>query len=282
MMRRLIIISILFYLQLTTGNAQNLFKGVVVDSDTGSPLPYVNIGIVNSGVGSVSNDKGEFILAITQEIKSTDTLRFSSVGYQSVSYQISAVKKQFNGESMAVKMKKATIELKQVVINGKGSKEKILGNKTQSKAFGGGFGSKDVGSEIGVMIPIKHQNALIENLNFFISHNTYDSLVFRVKIYKMKNDQPSEDMLHNDVIIGVGKKITGKISVDLTKYNIVVDDNFLVCIEWLDRKGQPASLLNISAGLFGSTYIKTASQGVWVIKKGIGLGLNVKANIMEQ
>lgn len=280
-MKRLIIISIVFYLQLSTGIAQNLFKGVVVDSDTGNPLPYVNIGIVNSSVGTVSNERGEFTLPLTQEIKSSDTLRFSSIGYQSFSWQVSEVKKQFNGESMVVKMKKATIELKQIVISSKGSKEKILGNKTQSRAFGGGFGTKDLGSEIGVMIPIKHQNTLIENFNFFISHNTYDSLTFRVKIYKMKNDRPYEDILHNNVIIKVGKT-TGNISVDLLPYNIVADDNFLICIEWLDRKGQPGSILNISAGLFGSTYIKTASQGVWVVKKGVGLGFNVKANIMQE
>lgn len=127
---------------------------------------------------------------------------------------------------------------------------------------------------------MKHQNTLIENFNFFISHSTYDSLAFRVKIYKMKNDQPNEDILHDNVIIKVGKT-TGNITIDLSRYNIVVDDNFLICIEWLDRKGQPGSILNISAGLFGSTYIKIASQGVWVVKKGIGLGFNVKADIMQ-
>ena len=96
----------------------------------------------------------------------------------------------------------------------------------------------------------------------------------------MKNDQPNEDILHDNVIIKVGKT-TGNITIDLSRYNIVVDDNFLICIEWLDRKGQPGSILNISAGLFGSTYIKIASQGVWVVKKGIGLGFNVKADIMQ-
>ena len=280
MMKKLMFFLLVFHLQSLNVFAQNIFTGLVVDSDTGSPLPYVSIGIINTSTGTVSNEKGEFKIALNSEINNNDTLKFSSIGYQSVSYTVANVRKQFNVESIHISMKKGIIELKQIVIRSTSSKEKILGNKTQSKAFGGGFGTKDVGSEIGVVIPVKQENTFIENFNFFVSHNTYDSLTFRVKIYNLKDGKPDEDILHDNVIIKIGKE-TGNISTDLTKYNITVNQDFLICIEWLDRKGPPGSILNISAGLLGSTYIKTASQGVWIIKKGVGLGLNVKASMQD-
>ncbi len=275
------LITLILCLSILLVHAQSSFHGFVVDADTGNPLAYVSIGVVATSVGTVSNEKGEFSLVFNKTIKGADSVKFSMVGYKDVAYKVSDFGKQFSQGKVWVSMKSKEIALVEVVIKPRKNKEKFLGNKTQSKMLGGGFGTKDVGSEIGVIIPVKNEEAYLENLNFFISHNSYDSLTFRVKLYKLKGGMPDESILNANVIIKIGK-VTGNITVDLTKYNIVVSDDFLACIEWLDRKGPPTGrILNISAALLGSTYIKTASQGVWVVKKGAGLGINVKADITK-
>jgi uncharacterized protein with FMN-binding domain len=273
--------TLILFFSIILVHAQSSFHGYVVDADTGNPLAYVSIGVVATSVGTVSNEKGQFNLVFNKTVKGADSVKFSMVGYKDVTYKVSDFRKQFSQGKVRVSMKSEKIVMKEVVIKPHKSKKKFLGNTTRSKMFGMGFGTKDVGAEIGVIIPVKNESAFLESFNFFVSHNSYDSLAFRVKLYKLKNGMPDGHILNDNVIIKIGK-ITGNISVDLTRYNILVSNDFLACIEWLDRKGPPTGrILNISAGLFGSTYIKTASQGNWGVKEGVGVGINVEADITK-
>jgi hypothetical protein len=51
-----------------------------MNSNLKSPVEYVNIGIVNKNIGTISNNNGEFVLAIPAEFEN-DSVRFSMVGY---------------------------------------------------------------------------------------------------------------------------------------------------------------------------------------------------------
>lgn len=57
-----------------------LITGIVVDSATFSPLPYVNIQVKNTSRGTNSDAKGNFSIMASRK----DTLLFSFVGYRSV------------------------------------------------------------------------------------------------------------------------------------------------------------------------------------------------------
>jgi hypothetical protein len=176
-----------------------------------------------------------------------------------------------------VALEESATQLNSVVVSAKQRKIRILGNTTESKKFSGGFGSKDLGSQIGIRVRVGKKEVFLDKFNFFIAYNTFDSLTFRVNVYKMEDGKPTENLLHDNVIIRLGKE-TGEQSVDLSKYNIVADDDFLIALEWLEKSGPPNGIFNISASLFSSsTYIRKTSQAGWAIKKGIGLGLNVTA-----
>jgi hypothetical protein len=73
------------------------------------------------------------------------------------------------------------------------------------------------------------------------------------------------------------KKGDEKITVDLTPYNIVVDDKFFVSLEWIENaKG---SGLMFSASLFGSAIIsRETSQDKWEKVGLAGVGFNVLAS----
>lgn len=61
-------------------SAQNtIISGRVMDSETGEPIPYVNIGFRHSLVGTISETDGSFYLSTP---RATDTLLVSSLGYE--------------------------------------------------------------------------------------------------------------------------------------------------------------------------------------------------------
>ena len=54
-------------------------KGVVKDSLTGKPIPYVNIWVENENIGSTSEENGTFSINTTAKGK---RLIFSTLGYE--------------------------------------------------------------------------------------------------------------------------------------------------------------------------------------------------------
>ena len=75
-----------------SSNAQNeMIDGVVADSVTKEPLPFVNIYILNTSQGTTSNENGYFQL---KEPNAGQNLRFGYVGYNSK--DITYVKEQMD------------------------------------------------------------------------------------------------------------------------------------------------------------------------------------------
>lgn len=69
--------------------AQISISGVVTDQKTGDALPFVNIAISGTTLGTISNTEGAFSLVVPDGMSGRD-LSFSSVGYSPVSHRIGA------------------------------------------------------------------------------------------------------------------------------------------------------------------------------------------------
>ena len=268
---------ILIFLQAAIVYSQPILKGKVTDKENKIPIPFVSIGVINKANGTVSNNEGEFELKLSDQITDEDTIRFSSIGYQAVDYAIGDLKKLSGSESLNIKLSRLVKELQPVVINSKRAKVKILGYETNSKLFGLGFGSYAVGSEGGVRLVVKHLNTNLESLSFLIIQNPFDHLMFRVNVYEFKNGLPDKNILSQNIMLNIENKQTGKINFDLSPFNIVVNDDVLISLEWIEAKPNATANLDVAAVLFGSTYIRQASQFNW-IKKGAGIGLSVKTS----
>jgi hypothetical protein len=61
-------------------NAQEI-KGVLLDSISQEPIIAAHVSLKNKGIGTISNENGEFSLVSTSK---TDTLHISHIGYQSL------------------------------------------------------------------------------------------------------------------------------------------------------------------------------------------------------
>lgn len=66
----------------TKNNSQLLseLKGVVLDSQNKQPLPYTNIIVKSQNRGVISNEKGDYILSLS-DLKKTDSIWFQYVGF---------------------------------------------------------------------------------------------------------------------------------------------------------------------------------------------------------
>ena len=66
--------------------AQSDLIGQVLDAATKEPLPYVNIGLINKNIGTVSDDYGYFELGVNAQLNAQDTLLFSMIGFELKSF----------------------------------------------------------------------------------------------------------------------------------------------------------------------------------------------------
>jgi len=90
--------------------AQTL-TSVIVDSITKNPIPYVTVQVKNRGM--ITNEEGRFKFLLNENIKATDSLFISCIGYASIGKPIM----QF-ADSLIYLQPKA-IELKEVIVSNK-------------------------------------------------------------------------------------------------------------------------------------------------------------------
>ncbi len=62
-------------------------NGKVLDANTNMPLPFTNIGVLSKGVGTVSNEDGQYLLNISG-LKLSDTVSFHYIGYKAIEISI--------------------------------------------------------------------------------------------------------------------------------------------------------------------------------------------------
>ena len=266
-----ILTILLFMFSAWFGKSQSSFSGEMVDENTNEVLAYVNIGVIGKNIGTVSDINGKFSLRI-EEKYNADTVRFSMIGYESLEMIVADFKKKLKNNAV-VKLKPSITELTEVVISGKDLKEKVLGNTTRSKNVTGGFSTDLLGNEVGVIMKLKKKRpTYIKDFNCFIAKNRYGKIKFRLNIYELEKGMPGRNILTENIFVETEIE-QGVLSVDLTKYNIWVEKDFLVSLEWIEDLGEGG--LYFSARLLGAPMIaRQASQGHWGKITMASLGFN--------
>jgi len=252
------------------------FSGLILDRKTNQPLPYANIGILNREIGTVSNTNGKFSLALKEEYKS-DTIRISSIGFKPVQIPIRKIIQK--KEPVVYKLEEEVSELDEVVITAKSFKKRTLGNKTESKFLSTGFSYYQLGAEMGVKVNIRKNPTIVDAFNFNISYNRLSAKsVFRLNFYSTNKSKPDVNLLKDNIFVTIEPKQTGKITVDLKPYDIVITDDVIITLEWVETKGEnnKGEAIFFSLGLFNSgTLYKKSSQAKFKKHSSMGVGFNI-------
>ena len=211
-------------------------QGTILDAQYGDPLPYVNIGVIGKNVGTVSDNDGNFTLTISSEYDE-DSLQISMIGYERLRFKVADFKQQIQAQP-TIELEPSIAQLDEIVIESSGfKKEKVLGNTTTSTAITGGFSENNLGNEVGIVMKIKKSPSYLKEFNTFITISDYDTVKFRLNVYDLKDGLPNKNLLKENIFITTTIK-EGQLTVDLSEYNIFVEDDFFISLEWIEDLGE--------------------------------------------
>lgn len=269
-------LSILFiFISVIAYSQREIISGKVWNFENNESLAYVNIGIENKTVGTVSNKNGEFKLLLNEKVTSKDTVIFSYLGFKTKKYLISELSKM----KKPILLQPKNMELDEVVVNSKKIKLKSKKIGRTSKGLGlmhsnfYTYYEKDVddrlSKERGMKFNIR-KNCHINDLNFNITSNDFKSLKFRVNFYKIQDGLPTDLLVKENIIFEIKDNFLGWFTVDLEPYQIYFKEDIeeiAVTIQWLEsvksnKKSKYFSISTASSPMH-TAYFREKAMDSW-------------------
>jgi hypothetical protein len=200
-------------------------EGLVIDLKSKEAIPYVNIGIVELSQGTVSDLVGKYKLDISCN---NDIVTFSSIGYETLYRKVEDLK--YNNTIQLVP-KDYDVEMIHIEAKRFEQEEILLGVRNEKRGQSIGFGSAQLGTEIGAKLEVK-KPTIIKTANFELNHAKGDSILFRINMYDFSEGKVGRNLLEENIIIKE-KQRKGTIVVDMEDYNIILNSDVLLTLEWL-------------------------------------------------
>jgi hypothetical protein len=202
-------------------------EGKVLEEESG-PIGYVNIGIPDSRIGTVSNEDGTFELTIPESYKA-DTLRFSAIGYHPREIPVKVAKQQgkFFLEEKVYQSEKVTIKERE----GDYQTEK-LGDWKPLLGWNYACSSPE-GCKMVERLEMDLDSAYLKTVRIWIGKNEDTSAKARVWVFEENQSKPGAPLLKAPVIqqVPLGKDW---MTFDVADQSIRVKDDFFVGIEFLN------------------------------------------------
>ncbi|MBF4466834.1 carboxypeptidase-like regulatory domain-containing protein [Flavobacterium sp. LC2016-12] len=266
MKNQLKIIALLFCSSLIYAQSKSI-QGKVLDS-LKNPIQYANVGILNKPIGTVTDKNGEFNFSIENALES-DTLKISCLGYDTQEIIIKNLSISF--KEKVIVLKNYFEKLDEIVVSKNNMKDYSEGKeKTDTKhqvIFANpNFENFNLGTEIGRKFSLGNKTpSFLTNFKFFIKDNNFEMVKFRVNIYSLKNNRPNKKINQTNIVVQVDKKLTDWVNVDLTSFDIKVQQDVVITVEWIEHSNDGNKLnLPMIIPSFGSIhYYKFGSQANW-------------------
>jgi len=217
--------------------AQNYIHGKIVD-EKGEPVPYVNIGIENTYIGTISEINGAFELKIPEKFN-TEVILISSIGYHKTSIPI----KGNIGKMIDIVLKENILQLNEIVVVDSKIKPKIIvTGKTYSSMTRFMYDTIYSGSAISQLITSPFDTTFIHWINLGYI-NRIEGLNLRVKFKSVdSNGQPGKLLIEREIIYyldGVYKKLFDDLDL------FVTEKEFFIQLEPLVLKKSRKEVYNI-------------------------------------
>jgi len=183
-------------------------KGVVKDSLSGEPIPYVNIWVENETVGTTSEIDGTFSLAIKEE----KVLVFSALGYET---------KKLTSTNEVIFLKPIAYELNEVVVEQPRFKEEIeIGNFHKSAGYHIS-GDLEWSNAKYFKYELTYEETKFVKKIKITTRSKVNNAKFKIRIFSVnKEGYPDNDLLSEDIIVTV-KKGKRKNVIDISNFKLV-------------------------------------------------------------
>lgn len=235
-----------------------------------NPLQYVNVGVLGGSRGTISDQNGKFELKIDSS-NIGDTIRISMIGYELQDLLI----KDLTNKVLDIKLKEMSIAIDEIVVSDCKTKNEVsLGNLVKTdNPIAVSFVSEDGGGELATYLKLKRKKKMhLKKFRFFITNNPYATLTLRLNIYDAKKGRPHKNILTKNIIIKTGVK-EGVVEIDLSTYNIILEQSSFVSLEGLQISNKNLSF----AGRFGGkkSFARPTSQANWIKVPLVNLGFSI-------
>jgi hypothetical protein len=185
-------------------------KGVVKDSLTENPIPYVNIWVENENIGATSEENGTFEIYTTAKSKN---LIFSAIGFEKKIVKIS--------ESKEIKLKSVEYLLDEIVLsNSKETKQIEIGKTKNSISQAFDSGPKIVAKFFPYKLSYK-ATKYIKKVTI-LTDSKLDEATIKLHFYAVDSfGFPSKELLKKDLILTVKKGVV-KHAFDISDLNLII------------------------------------------------------------
>ncbi|NML69096.1 alpha/beta fold hydrolase [Chryseobacterium sp. RP-3-3] len=246
--------ALFFLLAAYSFNAQ-VISGTVISKNENKPVPYVKIGIEKENAGTVSDEKGNFSIDLS-ELDASRKLRIEVPGYESYVETVQNFRKQ---DQQKIFLKEKTKEIKEVNIKVKKLVDKNWGVNTKTKhvlySVNPKFKKEDFLGETALEFNASKRSK-IKNINLNIASYTSDKpVLMRYSVYREKGGFPGENILDEEITVELTEDMIkdGTYTLDVNDHNIWVQGKFFVGIQFLKEFD---GKINISAALFRTGFLR--------------------------
>lgn len=186
-------------------------KGVVIDSLSGKPVPYVNIWVVNENISTTSEENGEFTIHGAEKNK---MLLFSVLGFEKKTIKAS--------EEMKVTLKPTAYQLDEIVVapQRRGTKEIEIG-QGENKIYQAFDNSPRIDIKFFPYNSAYRKTKFIKQVSIQTDSKIPDARI-KIHFYNVDpNGFPGEELLDKDYIVSV-KNGVRKNFFDVTELNLAM------------------------------------------------------------
>ncbi|MDY4790830.1 MAG: carboxypeptidase-like regulatory domain-containing protein [Bacteroidales bacterium] len=172
MKNSLLIVSILLLIPILSFSQKKSFQGKVIDEKTKEAIPFVNIGVENRPLGTITDDRGFFSIS---NIKADNNLVFSCIGYKSKKLSFLEL-----SNTKIISLTPQARELSEVTITGMTAKAVI---KEALKRIDDNYYTSDIYLDVSYNKIGKNKDSIffMTNLNGIYKHKGYDNLNLEIK-----------------------------------------------------------------------------------------------------
>ena len=186
-------------------------KGVVKDSVSGKPIPYVNIWVQNENIGTTTEENGEFTISSDEKNKN---LIFSALGFEKKIIKAS--------KAISVNLKPIVYQLDEVLIIAERLEtKKIEIGDTDNQIYQSFDNGPRIDTKFFPYRPAYKKTKFIKSVTIE-TDSRIENATIKIHFYSVDaNGFPSQEMLDKDFIVSV-KKGTKKNLFDVTKFNLTI------------------------------------------------------------
>lgn len=209
-MQNIRLVALLFLISISV-SAQ--IKGIVKDSVSGKPIPFVNIWIENENMGSTSEENGTFSINTTEKSKN---LIFSTLGFEK--------KIIIATQNIEVYLKPIAYQLEEVVILKRRETKEIEIGRTKNETYQAFDNGPKIDAKFFAYFPSYKKTKHLKKVSIY-TDNRIENATAKIHFYDVdSNGFPGKELLNKDFIVTV-KKGTKTNTFDIKEFNLQMPQN---------------------------------------------------------